>query len=93
MRFRGADEFWGVGIGVSIYRSMLDGVLGIHRPYLSDADLKAAQCANQAMESATQIRTIVETYLREMGVPGMATRPTPPRSSAGRSDETGAGLP
>jgi hypothetical protein len=25
--------------------------------------------ANQAMESSTQIRTIVETYLREMSVP------------------------
>jgi hypothetical protein len=44
------------------------GILGIHRPYLSDADLKALS-ANQAMESSTQIRTIVETYLREMGVP------------------------
>jgi hypothetical protein len=51
-----------------IYRSSLNGVLGIHRPYLSDADLKAIS-ADQAMESSTQIRTIVETYLREMGVP------------------------
>jgi hypothetical protein len=51
-----------------IYRSSLHGVLGIHRPYLSDADLKALT-ANQAMESSTQTRTIVETYLREMGVP------------------------
>ena len=51
------------------HRSMLlPGALGIHRPYLSDADLKALS-ANQAMESSTPIRTIVETYLREMGVP------------------------
>jgi hypothetical protein len=51
-----------------IYRSSLRGVLGIHRPYLSDADQKTLS-ADQAMESSTQIRTIVETYLREMGVP------------------------
>jgi hypothetical protein len=45
------------------------GILGIHRPYLSNADLKALS-ANEAMEfSSTKIRTVVETYLREMSVP------------------------
>jgi hypothetical protein len=44
------------------------GILGIHRPYLSEADLKTLS-ANQAMASATQVRTIVEAYLKEMGVP------------------------
>jgi hypothetical protein len=43
-------------------------ILGIHRPYMSDSDLKTLS-ANQAIESATQVRTIVEKYLKEMGVP------------------------
>jgi hypothetical protein len=44
------------------------GLLGIHRPYISDAELKTLS-ANQAMASATQVRTIIEAYLKEMGVP------------------------
>jgi hypothetical protein len=44
------------------------GILGIHRPYMSDADLKTLS-ANQALASATQVRTLVQTYLKEMGVP------------------------
>lgn len=44
------------------------GILGIHRPYMSDADLKALS-ADQAMASATQVRTVVDAYLKEMGVP------------------------
>jgi hypothetical protein len=43
-------------------------ILGIHRPFMSDADLKTLT-ANQVISSATQVRTVVEMYLREMGVP------------------------
>jgi hypothetical protein len=43
-------------------------ILGVHRPYLSETDLRTLT-ANQAMASSTQVRTIVETYLKEMGVP------------------------
>jgi hypothetical protein len=42
-------------------------LLGIHRPYLSEGDLKGLS-SDRAMEAATQIRATVETYLREMGV-------------------------
>jgi hypothetical protein len=51
-----------VGIGA------LTPILRVHRPYFSDTDLRTLS-ANQAMASATQVRTIVETYLKEMGVP------------------------
>ncbi len=43
-------------------------LLSIHRPFMTDADLRALD-ANQAMASATQIRSIVEVYLKEMNVP------------------------
>ena len=43
-------------------------ILGVHRPYLSDANLRMLS-ANEAMASATEVRAIVETYLKEMGVP------------------------
>ncbi|MGO9049820.1 MAG: hypothetical protein ACLQFW_23565 [Xanthobacteraceae bacterium] len=43
-------------------------ILGVHRPHFSDTDLRTLS-ANQAMASGTQVRTIVETYLKEMGVP------------------------
>ncbi len=43
-------------------------ILGIHRPYMSDSDLKTLS-ASQAITSAAQVRTIVETYLKEMSVP------------------------
>jgi hypothetical protein len=43
-------------------------ILGIHRPYMNDAELKTLS-ANEIMASATQVRTVVETYLKEMGVP------------------------
>jgi hypothetical protein len=43
-------------------------ILGIHRPYFSESDLRAMS-SNQSMATARQTRTIVESYLREMGVP------------------------
>jgi hypothetical protein len=43
-------------------------ILGIHRPFLTDVDLRPLS-ANQVISSATQVRTIVEAYLKEMGVP------------------------
>jgi hypothetical protein len=43
-------------------------ILGIHRPSMTDADLKSLG-ADQVIASATQVRAIVETYLKEMGVP------------------------
>jgi hypothetical protein len=42
-------------------------ILGIHRPYLSDADLKA-ETSDEAIASANRTRTAVESYLMEMGV-------------------------
>jgi hypothetical protein len=44
-----------------------DPILGIHRPYLSDSDLKSLS-GDQAITSAHQVRTTVENYLKEMGV-------------------------
>jgi hypothetical protein len=43
-------------------------ILGIHRPFITDAELKTLN-ANEVIASATQVRTIVEAYLKEMGVP------------------------
>ena len=43
-------------------------ILGIHRPFMPDSDLKRFN-ANQAMASAKTLRTLVETYLKEMDVP------------------------
>ncbi len=43
-------------------------ILGIHRPFMSDADLKTLG-ADQVITSATQVRAVVEAYLKEMGVP------------------------
>ena len=43
-------------------------ILGIHRPYLSDADLKSIS-STDAMASANSTRTVVESYLKEMSVP------------------------
>jgi hypothetical protein len=45
-----------------------DAILGIHRPYLSEDELKALS-SDQAITTARQGRTIVESYLKEMGVP------------------------
>jgi hypothetical protein len=42
--------------------------LGIHRPYLSESDLKALT-SDQAIAATSATRTTVENYLKEMGVP------------------------
>jgi len=42
--------------------------LGIHRPYLSDSDLRTLS-GDQAITSANRIRATVENYLKEMSVP------------------------
>lgn len=45
-----------------------NAILGIHRPSLTDADLKNLG-ADQVIASTAQLRGIVEAYLKEMGVP------------------------
>ncbi len=45
-----------------------DPILGIHRPYLTDSELRTLS-GSQAMASASQLRVVVESYLKEMGVP------------------------
>jgi hypothetical protein len=42
--------------------------LGLHRPYLSDADLRQLT-GNQAMQASQGVRVVVDTYLKEMGLP------------------------
>jgi hypothetical protein len=55
-----------------IKRTAADGsdeaILGIHKPYLSDSDLRMLG-GDQAIASANRLRTTVENYLKEMGVP------------------------
>jgi hypothetical protein len=46
-----------------------DPILGIHKPYLSDSDLRKLS-GDQAIASTDRLRTTVENYLKEMGVPG-----------------------
>ncbi len=43
-------------------------LLGVHRPFLTDTDLRKMS-GGQAIASANQARAVVETYLKEMGVP------------------------
>jgi hypothetical protein len=45
-----------------------DVILGIHRPYLTDIELRALT-GDQAISSTNQIRALVENYLKEMNVP------------------------
>jgi hypothetical protein len=45
-----------------------DPLLGVHRPYLSGEELRALS-GDEAMRSATQLRAVVGTYLKEMSVP------------------------
>jgi hypothetical protein len=45
-----------------------DPILGIHRPYLSDNDLKQMR-VDQAIAAATSTKAVVGDYLRVMGVP------------------------
>ncbi len=42
--------------------------LGIHKPYLSDTDLRTLN-GDQAITSANRVRSTVENYLKEMNVP------------------------
>ena len=42
-------------------------ILGIHRPYFSDVELKRLS-GNQVIASSGQMRTLVRDYLKEMGV-------------------------
>lgn len=57
-----------------VYRTSEDmdvednAILGIHRPFLTDADLRAMS-GDQAISSANQLRVVIENYLKEMGVP------------------------
>jgi hypothetical protein len=55
-----------------IYRSsdfIGEPILGIHKPYLSEADLRGLS-SDQAVSSANGIKRAVEGYLKEMGIPG-----------------------
>lgn len=45
-----------------------DPRLGIHRPYMSDSDLRTLS-GDQAIALANQLRATVENYLKEMNVP------------------------
>jgi hypothetical protein len=54
--------------GIDRERDIYAPILGIHRPYLSEIDLKNLS-GDQAIASAGQMRTFVEAYLKEMGVP------------------------
>jgi hypothetical protein len=46
-----------------------DPILGIHRPYLTDSELRTLS-GSQAIASASQLRAVMESYLKEMGVSG-----------------------
>ena len=54
--------------GVDRERDIYPPLLGIHRPYFSETDLKQLS-GNDALSSASQIRKLVDEYLKEMGVP------------------------
>jgi TPR repeat protein len=54
--------------GIERQAELGDPILGIHRPYLTDGDLRSLS-GGQAMSSASQLRVVVENYLKEMGVP------------------------
>lgn len=54
--------------GIYRERDTFPAILGIHRPYLSEQDLKRLS-GNQVIASAKQVRKTVEDYLKEMGVP------------------------
>ena len=43
-------------------------ILGIHRPYFTDSELKTLS-DDQAIASADRVRDVVDLYLKEMGVP------------------------
>jgi hypothetical protein len=50
-------------------RDRYPAILGIHRPYLSENELKALS-GDQAIAAGGQIRATVQSYLKEMGVSG-----------------------
>ena len=54
--------------GVDRERDIYPPLLAIHRPYLSEAELKKLS-GNEVLSTASQLRKLVEEYFREMGVP------------------------
>src|SRR5262249_17527218 len=48
--------------------NLQDPRLGIHRPYVSDSDLRTLS-GDQAITAASGVRATVENYLKEMSVP------------------------
>ncbi len=58
----------GIHREVAGWLSDLEPVLGIHRPYLSENDLRALS-SDKAIAVGTRTRVVVEDYLKEMGVP------------------------
>lgn len=54
--------------GIERKAAIGNAILGIHRPSMTDADLKNLG-ADQVIASTAQLRGIVEMYLKEMGVP------------------------
>ncbi len=54
--------------GISREVNGLDPILGIHRPYLSEDDLRKLNY-DQALRAGQETKTTVEAYLREMSVP------------------------
>jgi len=60
--------FFVYAAGVARSRDIGDPILGIHRPYLSDGDLKGLS-GDQAIMAVRGLRAVVDRYLREMSVP------------------------
>ena len=54
--------------GIDRERDVFPPILGIHKPYLAEADLKRLN-GDQVISSAGQMRIVVEDHLKEMGVP------------------------
>lgn len=54
--------------GIAKDTNGFDPILGIHRPYLSDNDLRGLSY-DQALRAGRDTRTKVEAYLKEMSVP------------------------
>ena len=54
--------------GVSRISDLVDPILGIHRPYFSESELRQLS-SDQVITAAHATKTKVEAYLNEMGVP------------------------
>ena len=54
--------------GIDRERDIDAPILGTHRPYISEIDLKRLS-GNQVIVSAGQTRALIDDYLKEMGVP------------------------